>query len=125
MNTTVRTFLIELARNKLDPTITYQKLSDACNLKLNMQENPYDRIIIGSILGEISEYEHDNKRPLLSALVIRLSDGEEGEGFYKLAERLGYGKVKKLKNDLFEYKQINLSIDYWNDETNYLKFKDI
>lgn len=125
MDKTVRSFLIELARNKLNPTITYQKLSEACKLNLNMQDNPHDRVIIGSILGEISEYEHENRRPLLSALVIRISDGEEGEGFYKLAERLGYGNVKKLKNDLFEYKQINFSIDFWNDETNYLKFKDI
>ncbi|MET3535854.1 hypothetical protein [Chryseobacterium limigenitum] len=125
MDNRVRRFLIELARNKLNPTITYQKLSDACKLNLNMQDNPHDRIIIGNILGEISEYEHENKRPLLSALVIRLSDGEEGEGFYRLAERLVYGNVKKLKSDFFEYKQINLSVDYWNNETNYLKFKDI
>lgn len=125
MNIKVRSYLIELARNKLDPTVTYQKLSDVCKLNLNMRENPDDRVIIGTLLGEISEHEHINERPLLSSLVIRLSDGEEGEGFYKLAEKLGYGSVKKLKNNLFEHEQIKLCVDFWNNDKKYLKFKDV
>lgn len=43
------------------------------------------------ILGEISESEVQNGRPMLSALVIhKLGDQEPGKGFYELAEELGY-----------------------------------
>jgi hypothetical protein len=125
MNTTVRTYLIELARKRTNQTVTYQKLSDDCNLGLHMHENPYDRVVIGNLLGEISEYEHNHGRPLLSSLVIRLNDGEEGEGFYKLAERLGYGKVKKLKDNLFEHEQIAECIEFWTNSKNYISNKEI
>lgn len=124
MNTTVRNFLIELARNKANPTITYQVLSDKCGLKLNMRDNPHDRKILGQILGEISEYEHINDRPLLSALVIRAGDNYEGDGFYKLAEELGYGNWQKLKQEgEFEIKQMNECIDFWSNDEKYLKNK--
>jgi len=119
MNIKVRNYLIELTRNKTNPTVNYQKLSDDCNLGLKMSDGQHTRKKIGEILGEISEFEHISKRPLLSALVIRLSDGEEGDGFYKLAERLGFGNWKKLKTDLFEYKQITECVDKWNDDKFY------
>ncbi len=97
MNTRVREYLIEVARKRTDQIVTYQKLCDDCDLKLNMSKNPDDRTIIGKILDEISTYEYENDRPLLSSLVLRLSDKDEGEGFYKLCQKLGYGEVKKLK----------------------------
>ena len=125
MNIEIRDFLIELSRDKRNPTITYQKLSDSCNLKLNMQGNPNDRLKIGALLGEISEFEHINNRPLISALVIRVTDGEEGDGFYKLAEKLGFGKFKKLKEDLFEYEQVKNCVDFWTNEINYKLYKNI
>jgi len=36
MNTKVRHYLIELARQKVNQTVTYQKLSDDCELRLDM-----------------------------------------------------------------------------------------
>ena len=125
MNLEIRDFLIEISRDSRNPTITYQKLSDCCNLGLNMRDHPHDRLKIGELLGEISEFEHNNERPLLSALVIRVSDGEEGDGFYKLAEKLGYGKFKKLKSDLFEFEQIRECVDFWTNERNYKLYKSI
>ena len=50
--------------------------------------NIADRNEIGKILGDISKFEHDKKRPLLSALVIRKGDSFEGDGFYRMAEEL-------------------------------------
>lgn len=124
MNQKVRSFLIELARKKSQQLISYQKLSDTCSLGLNMQDNPSDRSEMGRILGEISVFEHENERPLLSALVIRSGDHYEGDGFYKLAEELGYGDWKKLKDDdLFAVKQINESIAFWTKNKNYDEFK--
>ncbi len=77
MNQKVRIYLIELARKRTNQTVNYQKLSDDCALGLNMQDGIHIRKQIGDILRDISEFEHINKRPLLSALVIRLNDGEE------------------------------------------------
>jgi hypothetical protein len=124
MNTTVRIYLIELARKKTNQIITYQKLSDACDLKLNMQAGYHIRGEMGQILGEISEYENAHNRPLLSALVVRLGDQLEGDGFYKLAEELGFGDWKRLKREgIFEVEEIKKCIAFWSNDTNYKKYK--
>ncbi len=124
INKKVRNYLIELSRKKFKQTVTYQKLSDDCKLDLNMQENPSDRTYIGEILGLISTFEHENNRPLLSALVIRASDDYEGDGFYKLAEQLGFGNWKRLKKEgIFEAVQIKKCINFWENEQNHKKYK--
>ncbi|WP_426094316.1 hypothetical protein [Flavobacterium sp. DSR2-3-3] len=125
MNIKVRNYLIELARQKVNQTVTYQKLSDDCGLNFNMRENPYDRKMLGEILGDISVYEFENyERPLLSALVLRAGDNYEGDGFYKLAENLGFGKWQKLKNDaVFEAIQIRECIKFWSNDKNYYDYK--
>lgn len=120
MNTVVRSFLIELARHRTNQTIHYQELSDACSLGLNMRENPSDRKTIGVILGDISRFENGHERPLLSSLVIRTSDNYEGDGFYKLADELGFGGWQRLKREgIFEIQQMKQTIDFWRDATNY------
>lgn len=119
MNTTVREYLINVARRRTDQTVTYQKLCDDCGLKLDMYGSPYDRKIIGNILGDISVFEYNNGRPLLSALVVRLNDGEEGYGFYRLCEELGLGNARNLKENYFEYTQIRECIDFWTNDEKY------
>jgi hypothetical protein len=125
MNSKVRTYLIELARQKVNQIVTYQKLSDDCGLGLNMRDNPNDRKILGDILGPISVFEFKNdNRPLLSALVVRAGDNYEGDGFYKLAEELGFGKWQELKKDgMFETVQIRECIKFWSDDKNYSDYK--
>lgn len=124
MNARVRNYLIELARKKVDSIINYQKLSDDCGLGLNMQDNPNDRKILGGILGEISIYEHNNgNRPLLSALVVRAGYYKEGDGFYKLAEELGFGKWKRLRDGLFAAEQMTKCITFWSNDENYSSYK--
>lgn len=126
MNTIVRTYLIESARKRVNQTVTYQKLSDDCQLGFNMHQNPFDRKHIGKILEEISKFEYENKRPLLSALVVRAGDNYEGDGFYKLGEELGFGKWQKLKKEgIFEVEHIRESIDYWSDDSQYFGNKDV
>lgn len=122
MNIEIRNVLIEVARKR--QVIHYQELSDRCRLGLNMHDNPSDRLEIGRLLGEISEYEYKNKRPLLSAVVITKS-GEEGDGFYKLCESLGItGDWKKLKRDgIFSAQEIQRCHDFWRNSINYEKFK--
>lgn len=124
INQTVRAHLIELARKKR--TITYQELSDKCKLGLVMRDSEYARAEIGRILGDISEFEHIHGRPLISSLVISKGDNYQGDGFYKLAEYLGFGSWKKLKGDIsFEIGQMNDTFAFWGNETNYLNYKDI
>lgn len=89
-----------------------------------MTDSEIARAEIGKILGEVSASEHNAKRPLLSALVIIKGTGEQGDGFYQLCEDLGYGSWKKLKNDItFDSFQINRCYDFWNDQSNYDKYK--
>ena len=118
----VRDYLIERIRKEHDPRITYQLLSDNCNLKLNMR-NKLNRYKIGTLLGNIARNEFKNKRPLLTALVIKSRDQLEGDGFFKLAEELGLGKWKSLKRNCFEVEQIVASIDFWKNDENYALFK--
>lgn len=124
MNTKVRSFLIQRARDKGNELVRYQELSDKCKLGLNMS-NIDHRNEIGRILGEISRYEHNNgRRPLLSALVIRAGDNYEGDGFFKLADELDFGDWKKLRKSNFDILEINKCIEFWTDDSNYLKYKD-
>ena len=122
MNENVRQKLIELARK--ERTIGYQELSDACRLNLDMRESEFDRAEIGRILGEISRFEHKHKRPLISSLVIGKGDHYQGDGFFKLAEELGFGNWKKLQSDVtFEMGQINSSFAFWKEDSNFNRFK--
>ena len=124
MSTKVRSFLIERARNTGDELISYQKLSDECKLGLDMSRSDH-RAEIGRILGEISSYEHQNDRPLLSALVVRAGDNYEGDGFFKLAEELGLGNWKKLRDSNFDILEINKCIAFWTDDSKYFEHKDV
>lgn len=123
MNYKVREYLIDLSAQK--QTIGYQRLSDACHLGLDMQASEYDRAEIGKILGEISTFEHNNGRPLISALVVHEGTDHEGEGFYKLAQQLGFGPWKSLRDRAFDAEQINLCFEFWGNPENYDNYKSI
>jgi hypothetical protein len=122
MNETVRKYLIEVARKRTNQTVHYQELCNECNLELEMS-SPYDRGEIGKILGAISFYEDGYGRPLLSALVVRKGDNYEGDGFFKLAEELGYGSWKILKDSHFDIEKMNECIEFWKNEDNFKKFR--
>lgn len=122
MNYRTREYLIDLCSK--GKVIGYQELSDDCKLGLDMA-SPADRSKIAELLGEISTYEHHNKRPLLTAIVITKRTHTQGDGFFKLGEQLGYGQWKILKRDSFDMTQINLCFDFWSNKENYNKFRDI
>lgn len=122
MNELVRKFLIDRARQRTSQTIHYQELCNACGLKLDMS-NPDHRNQIAVILRDISREENRHKRPLLSALVLRAEDQLEGDGFYKLADELGFGDWRRLKREgIFEVQQINECIAFWSDDRIYVQF---
>jgi hypothetical protein len=121
MNYQVREKLIDLAAKQ--QTITYQKLSDIYNIGLDMQASEYDRAEIGRILGEISVYEHNNRRPLLSAIVLTKGSQYEGDGFYKMAQNLGFGPWKSLKENAFDVMEIKRCFEFWSNNNNIESYK--
>ncbi|MDL1891324.1 hypothetical protein FBQ87_00330 [Sphingobacteriales bacterium CHB3] len=82
----VRAKLIETARR--GETITYRELMNAFHIP---RGHPKPNIGVGSVVGEISEYEHSKNRPLLSVIVVkarsetkRCPKGHPGGGFFGL-----------------------------------------
>lgn len=114
----VRTILVNRAKN--GEIITYSELCDIAALPYRMN-NPHDRVLIGDLLEIISTDEFIHGRPLLSSIVLT-KDNEEGDGFYKMAEKLGFGNWQTLKKDfVFATEMIKNTFEYWethNDESN-------
>lgn len=123
MRNDIRLKLIELAR--LKTPWSYSALNDQLELGLNF-ENVYDRDLIGEWLGEISRYEHEKGRPLLSSLIIHQSrDREQGDGFYKLCEELLGTPWQDLKADeSFEVEKMKECYVFWKNDDNYKNFRN-
>ncbi|UII29419.1 hypothetical protein LVD15_13615 [Fulvivirga maritima] len=120
MNSRVRNKLIQLARTDSAP-ISYRRLINTTELGLNL-DIKHEKQLLGTILDEISEEEHEEDRPLISVMVQDKKNGQ-GDRFYKLAEQLGYGEWKELKNDEhFKEEQIQKCREFWQDEDNYKKY---
>ena len=66
-------------------TVKYQEIAMLMDLPLS---GNYMGSEVGSILGAISEEEHNRGRPMLSAVAVG-STGSPGEGFFNLARGLG------------------------------------
>ncbi|MBM4301472.1 MAG: hypothetical protein FJ121_08055 [Deltaproteobacteria bacterium] len=67
-------------------------------------QNPNIGSIIGRIVGAMSEDEHDQNRPMLSAVVVNGENaGKPGPGFLELAEQLGRleGLTSQEKQDFW------------------------
>lgn len=66
--------------------VYYSNIAPLVNLDMSL---PPDRAEIGRLLGEVSEHEHAQGRPLLSVVVISHDGNKPGEGFFTLARDLG------------------------------------
>jgi hypothetical protein len=66
--------------------VYYSQIASIANLDMT---NPPDRAEIGRLPGEISEAEHEQGRPLLSAVAISHDGNRPGDGFFTLARELG------------------------------------
>ena len=101
--------LIEVA--KRESTITYSDLNNECDLNIIFEGDKGGKEI-GEILGEISKREFENKRPLISAVVVMKGSHppNPSHGFYTLAEELNLIKEKK---EIFYAKELKKVFDYW------------
>ncbi len=118
----VRNYLIEKAKKR--QTVYYSQLNDDCNLGYNL-ENSLENNAFAELLGEISEFENEKRRPLLSSIVISKTTKKPSGGFFNLAESLGFGKQEDLQKNGFAEVQINKAFDFWTDPDKYLLHKDI
>ncbi len=84
MNQVLYDHLMQVARAQ--NVRTYGDVAPLVGLDMSLDS---DRARIGELLDEISSFEFQNGRPLLSAVVIRGDSNIPGSGFFTLAEHLG------------------------------------
>lgn len=122
MNEAVRTYLINAARKKGD-FVHYSVLVKECNLGIDLSTD-YGQKQLSTILGEVSEFEHRQNRPLISSMAIYKdpNKNDHGDGFYKVAEYLGIGKFKQLKEEAFGFTEAQKCREFWQKEENYQKY---
>jgi hypothetical protein len=115
----VRAFLISRAR-QADPDrlasakIEYQQLAKAIDPEERYWAWPRFRGL-GDVLGNVSVFEHEHDRPLVSALVVQAGTHQAGDGFYKglLRKRLGV-ELPPQEERAFWREEIRKVVTYWN-----------
>lgn len=120
MNLEVRKFLIDQCV-KGEP-IYYEVIGQMLELNLALDS---ERHILSKTLGEISTYEYENERPLISSIAIYKQKNDHGYGFYILCEELGIGKASKLSRELYGFTQIEECKQFWKKPGNYNAFASI
>jgi hypothetical protein len=112
----VRQYLIERAA-KTDPghpfqaRVTYGDLCQAIDPEQQYWAWPRFRGI-GKVLGRISTFEHEQGRPMLSALVVHAGDYQAGDGFAGLGRDLGY-QIQLGQERAFWRSQMEAVVQYW------------
>lgn len=114
MDKDVRKYLIELAR--IRRTVPYGKAMEQFGYNVSFQ-NQID--FFADIIGDISVYENQFDRPMLSSLIVHASGTTIGKGFYRLAEELQYGDKNHLFKTRFERQMQEWCYNYWRDPDNY------
>ncbi|WP_239022950.1 hypothetical protein [Pontibacter mangrovi] len=118
MNSRVRKKLIQVARGRAH-LMSFQNLIYEAELGLNL-ENPYEKTMLSEVIDEISEREFRAGRPLLSSLVRIKGQKNQGDNFFRMCERLGYGNWKDLKkNNKFVEEQREACREFWSDKNNF------
>ncbi|MCH8491600.1 MAG: hypothetical protein LAT81_16975 [Oceanicaulis sp.] len=111
MNSEIRSLLIQIAKRK--STIGYQQISDQCQLGYDMGNQDH-RTQLGLDLGDVSVFEHENGRPLLSAVVVSKDKNLPGPGFFEEAFDLGIynGSKKQEDKEKFFIEELNRVYDF-------------
>jgi hypothetical protein len=121
MTNRLRHYLIRYARQQAG-SVSYLTLLQESELGLNMDIS-HEKARLNEMLAEISTEEHEAGRPLLSCLVRVQGSKGQGDNFYKLCERLGYGEWRSLKQDeSFLKNLIKECRTFWLEEANYVQY---
>lgn len=100
--------LQELA--KAEKLTTYKEISHLAGFET---ENRAEMGLLGEILHEINRQEHDQDRPLLSALVTREGGGIPGNGFFESARRLRAFEGTDADKKPFWEAEVHRVHDFW------------
>ena len=117
MNNEIRKYLIDQCR--VGKPIFYEEVGRRLSLNLELEK---DRNILSKTLADISAFEHEKGRPLISSIAIYKIANDHGNGFYNLCEHLGLGKSTKLKDEFYGFTQLELSKKFWRIDYNYQEF---
>jgi hypothetical protein len=115
----VRQYLIERAKST-DPAhpfqskITYGDLCGAIDPDQHYWSYPRFRGI-GTVLGRVSTVEHDQGRPMLSALVVQAVSLKVGKGFAGLGRDLGF-QIQPGEEQAFWRNQLEDVVRYWTGD---------
>lgn len=122
MRDDVRKMLIEKAKE--EETVTYGELMDKFGIPRGHRKS---ELGIGGVVGEISNHEHNQGRPRLSAIVVRknsqtkiCSKGCTGGGFFgldglprSLLRKSGFSKPLSVEEQEFLKKEQREVWQYW------------
>jgi hypothetical protein len=88
-------------------SVTYQEIAKILGLPLrgNLMQSR-----VGRILGEISQDEMANGRPMLSAIAVGVN-GKPGPGFFRLARQLG--RLHENNESAFWENECKLIYETW------------
>ena len=101
----VREIILRYARQ--EKTCTYKTIADELGIEWAQAHRR-----LPPILGQVSEMEHDYKRPLLTAIVVS-QKGDCGNGFFEMAKRAG---VDFVDRERFQEKEQRRVFDYWREK---------
>lgn len=113
----IRLFLIERAKrtsvsSPFNARITYGNLCAAIDPEQHYWRGPRYRGI-GTTIGNVSRWEHEHGRPLLSALVVLAGERHASDGFAGLGRELGY-EILPGQERAFWRSQVEEVVRYWN-----------
>ncbi len=109
----IREVLITYARKK--SMVAYTDLLNEAKVKLDMSV-PYERGILGRLLGEISWNEVQEGRPMLSSVAKLKGKNIQSQGFFDLAEDIYNIKLKNSDQRLrFGMEELNRTYDCWSE----------
>jgi len=110
----IRAYLVSRAAagdpdNLLSATVVYSKLAKEVP-EAGFKGPRYTGI--GHALDQINRFEHQHGRPMLSALVVRITDMGPGDGFYLCARNLGYNVPVSQERDFWRA-EVRKVIEHW------------
>ena len=108
-NKDIRNILIE--RAELGATIQYGKLNELIGCPYNLEISS-ERTRMGEDLGDISEFENSQGRPLLSSVVVN-TNGVTGVGFFEMAQKLELFDPSKQSKKKFLQQEQKKVFEYW------------
>jgi hypothetical protein len=104
----IRPILIQRVSTVSDPDISYSELCDQIST-IHLEPHSY---ALSHLLGEISEAEHREQKPLISVLVVLQDERQPGAGFFDMARHQDYDVGDRLG---FWMRQRNLTISSWSN----------